>query len=116
VLPELHDRIKRAIAIGPLALCHFSHAYEQGCCAYFTFSGSAESEEEARAAYGRAWEGAMNAALELGATISHHHGVGQARARWVADEMGGWMRVWRAVKEGLDPKGTMNPRAVGGAK
>ena len=115
VLPDLHARVKAAIAVGGFALCHFSHAYEQGCCAYFSFGGSDESEREARAAYGRAWEGAMSAALELGATISHHHGVGQARARWVADEMGGWMRVWRAVKAGLDPEGIMNPRALGGA-
>jgi alkyldihydroxyacetonephosphate synthase len=114
VLPELHARVKTAIAVGGLALCHFSHAYEQGCCAYFTFGGSAESEPEARAAYGRAWEGAMSAATELGATISHHHGVGQVKARWVAAEMGGWMRVWRAVRDGIDTEGIMNPRAVGG--
>lgn len=115
VLPELHERVKAAIAVGGLALCHFSHAYEQGCCAYFSFGGSADSEAEARAAYGRAWEGAMSIALEMGATISHHHGTGQARARWVADEMGGWMRVWRAVRDGLDPNRIMNPRALGGA-
>jgi len=114
VLPELHARVKAAIGVGGLALCHFSHAYEQGCCAYFTFGGSGDTEAEARAAYERAWEGAMSAALELGATISHHHGVGQARARWVADELGGWMRVWRAVKSGVDPDGIMNPRSVGG--
>ncbi len=114
VLPDLHARVKAAIAVGGLALCHFSHAYEQGCCAYFSFGGSGSTEEEASAAYLRAWEGAMSAALELGATISHHHGVGQARARWVGDEMGGWMKVWRAVKSGLDPDGMMNPRAVGG--
>jgi alkyldihydroxyacetonephosphate synthase len=114
VLPELHARVKTAIGAGGLALCHFSHAYEQGCCAYFSFGGSADTEEAARAAYGRAWEGAMTAALALGATISHHHGTGQVRARWVADEMGGWMDVWRAVKAGIDPKGTMNPRALGG--
>jgi alkyldihydroxyacetonephosphate synthase len=115
VLPQLHAQVKSAIAIGGLALCHFSHAYEQGCCAYFSFGGSADTEAEARAAYGRAWEGAMTAALELGATIGHHHGTGQARARWVADEMGGWMRVWRALKVGIDPMGTLNPRALGGA-
>src|SRR2546422_1213314 len=95
VLPKLHAQVKSAIAVGGLALCHFSHAYQQGCCAYFSFGGSADTEAEARAAYGRAWEGAMTAAPELGATISHHHGTGQGRARWVADEMGGWMHVSR---------------------
>jgi alkyldihydroxyacetonephosphate synthase len=116
VLPELHSRVKSAIAVGGLALCHFSHAYEQGCCAYFSFGGSEESEDAARAAYNRAWEGAMTAAMELGATITHHHGTGQARSRWVAAELGGWMSVWRAVREGIDPSGIMNPRAVGGRR
>jgi alkyldihydroxyacetonephosphate synthase len=116
VLGELHARVKPAIAVGGLALCHFSHAYEQGCCAYFTFGGSGDTEQGARSAYTRAWEGAMTIALELGATISHHHGVGRVRARWVADEMGGWMRVWQSIKESIDPQGVMNPRAVGGAE
>ena len=116
VLLELHARVKSAIAVGGLALCHFSHAYEQGCCAYFTFGGSGDTEQEARSAYMRAWEGAMTTALELGATISHHHGVGRVRARWVADEMGGWMRVWQSIKESIDSKGVMNPRAVGGTQ
>src|SRR4029077_4387005 len=116
VLPELHARVKAAIAVGGVALCHFSHAYEQGCCAYFSFAGASESEDEARSAYDRAWEGAMTSALELGATISHHHGTGQARARWVADEMGGWMSVWRSVRRAIDPAGIMNPRAVGGRR
>ena len=116
VLPKLHARVKAAIAVGGVALCHFSHAYEQGCCAYFTFAGAGDTEEDARSAYNRAWEGAMTSALELGATISHHHGTGQARTRWVADEMGGWMRVWTAVKEAIDPARVMNPRALGGAR
>jgi len=116
VLPELYRRVKAAISVDGLALCHFSHAYEQGCCAYFSFAGARDREEEARSAYNRAWEGAMTSALELGATISHHHGTGQARARWVADEMGGWMRVWRSVKEAVDPAGIMNPRALGGTR
>ena len=115
-LADLHARVKAAIAVGGIALCHFSHAYEQGCCAYFTFGGSADDEGAARAAYDRAWDGAMTAALELGATITHHHGTGQARARWIAAEMGGWMTAWRAIRDGIDPARVMNPRAVGGVR
>ena len=116
VLPQLHSQVKAAIGVGGIALCHFSHAYEQGCCAYFTFAGARDTEDAARSAYSRAWEGAMSSALELGATISHHHGAGQARARWIADEMGGWMHLWTSVKEAVDPAGVMNPRALGGAR
>src|SRR5207237_938692 len=54
VLTQLHERVKTAIAVGGLALCHFSHAYEQGCCAYFSFAGAAGSGEHAHAAQDRA--------------------------------------------------------------
>ena len=115
-LTELYGRVRAAIAVGGLALCHFSHAYEQGCCAYFSFAGARDSEDEARAAYEGAWAGAMTAAIELGATISHHHGTGQVRARWVGDELGGWVHVWRSIRAGIDPAQIMNPRAVGGSQ
>ncbi len=100
-LPGLHARIKQALAVGGVALCHFSHAYPWGCCGYFTFAGGVASEEEAEALYLRAWEGAMAACLEVGATISHHHGVGQARARWAPLELGGWSGVWERVRRAL---------------
>jgi alkyldihydroxyacetonephosphate synthase len=113
-LQPLHAEVKAVLAAEGLGLCHFSHAYPQGCCAYFTFAGSAPSEEEAEAAYQRCWAGTMEACLRRGATIGHHHGVGQVRAPWVRDEMGEWWQVWERVRSSLDPKGVMNPNAVGG--
>lgn len=113
-LRGLHTAVKEHLATDALALCHFSHAYPQGCCAYFTFAGSAGSEEEARAAYRRCWQGAMEASLEHQATISHHHGTGQVRAPWVEREMGGWWEIWQRVRAALDTDGVMNPNAVGG--
>jgi alkyldihydroxyacetonephosphate synthase len=114
-LPGLHARVKEVLAVQGLGLCHFSHAYPQGCCAYFTFAGSAASEPEAEAAYEGCWRGTMEAALAAEATIGHHHGAGQVRAPWVQAEMGGWWQVWQKVRSALDPSGTMNPHAVGGA-
>jgi alkyldihydroxyacetonephosphate synthase len=114
VLPSLHRRVKDVIGAHGAGLCHFSHAYRQGCCAYFTFAGSADSEAAAEAAYAACWEGTMLAALELGATIGHHHGTGQARAPWVRRELDGWWQVWRKVRSAFDPAGVMNPNAVGG--
>jgi alkyldihydroxyacetonephosphate synthase len=113
-LAGLHAKVKAALGTSGAALCHFSHAYPQGCCAYFTFAGAAAGEEEARAAYAAAWEATMAAALRHRATISHHHGVGQARAGWIGEEMGGWRRLWEAVRQALDPGGTLNPNGMGG--
>jgi len=114
-LPGVYREVKAALAAGSgLALCHFSHAYGQGCCAYFTFVGSAPDEAAALAAYDRCWAETMRICLERGATISHHHGVGQARAAWARQELDGWWPVWEKVRDALDPAGIMNPRAVGG--
>lgn len=113
-LPKVYSEVKHVLAERALALCHFSHAYEQGCCAYFTFAGTAGSDEEAAAAYAACWNGAMSACLESGATISHHHGVGRGRAAWARKEMGEWWKVWEAVRKGLDPVGVLNPDALGG--
>ncbi len=113
-LPAVYDRIKASLSERALALCHFGHGYEQGCCAYFTFAGSADSEAAAEAAYDSCWDAAMETCLREGATISHHHGVGRVRAAWVAEEMGEWMKVWQAVRGALDPKGVLNPDGVGG--
>src|SRR5260370_11167641 len=53
VLRELHPRVKTAIAAAGLALCHFSHAYEQGCCAYFTFGASQDTDPHPLTPYTR---------------------------------------------------------------
>lgn len=114
-LPELHAAVKSALTeAAGYSLCHFSHAYGQGCCAYFTFAGSAATETEAEERYLAAWAGAMDASRRHGATISHHHGVGRARAPWVAAEMGEWWGVWQKLRGAIDSARVMNPHAVGG--
>ena len=111
----LYEEVRAHLAAtAGLALCHFSHAYAQGCCAYFTFAGTAPDEAAAEAAYREAWRGAMEVALRRGATISHHHGVGQARAPWIRAELGAWWDVWARTRQALDPRAVMNPRGMGG--
>ena len=90
------------------------HAYPQGCCAYFTFAGAADTEAAAQDAYRACWDQAMEACLAHGATIGHHHGVGQARAAWARREMGGWEPFWSALRDAADPAHVMSPRGAGG--
>lgn len=114
-LPALYTDVKAHMAsVAGLVLCHFSHAYSQGCCAYFTFAGSAPDEAAAEASYLDAWRGTMEIALRHGATISHHHGVGQARAPWVPAELGGWWKPWQRIRHALDPDRKLNSNAMGG--
>ncbi|MEM1981346.1 MAG: FAD-binding oxidoreductase [Candidatus Hadarchaeales archaeon] len=89
---------------------HFSHFYPEGVCLYLTFAGFPSDPE---AFYWGAWEKVMKATLELGGTISHHHGVGLVRARWMEEELGGFLSVLRKIKGALDPQNLMNPGKAG---
>lgn len=98
---------------GTLAVsAHQSHSYPEGGCLYFTFAAKTPPEE--RTAYHRrVWEAGTRAALAHGASLSHHHGVGLNRSRFVADALGGGYDVLAAAKAALDPNGILNPGKLG---
>jgi alkyldihydroxyacetonephosphate synthase len=51
--------------------------------------------------------------LAAGGNLSHHHGVGLNRARFVPEALGDALPVLQAVKDALDPKGILNPGKMG---
>ena len=52
----------------------------------------------------------MDAIVDAGATITHHHAVGRDHAPWLPAEVGAvGIDVLRAVKATLDPEGILNP-------
>jgi glycolate oxidase len=53
------------------------------------------------------------AALELRGTVSSEHGIGLARAAYMADQLGPALDVMRTIKRALDPKGILNPGKMG---
>ncbi len=106
VLDELH----RVTGV-TVASVHQSHAYLDGACLYFTFA--ARPEDDVIVFYRRAWECVTNEVLRHGGALSHHHGVGRNRARFVADALGGAFNVLRGVKRQLDPDNIMNPGVLG---
>jgi alkyldihydroxyacetonephosphate synthase len=94
------------------ASAHQSHSYPSGGCLYFTFAGQVEADR--RDAYYRAlWDAGQGAALDHGAALSHHHGVGLNRARFMPRALGGAFDVLVAAKRALDPEGILNPGKLG---
>ena len=114
-LPAIYAATVDALASVPGAIAasaHQSHSYPDGACLYFTFAGQVEPDE--RTAHHRAlWDAGQRAALANGAALSHHHGVGLARSRYVAEAMGASLAVLQAVKGTLDPNGILNPGKLG---
>jgi alkyldihydroxyacetonephosphate synthase len=94
------------------ASAHQSHSYPEGGCLYFTFA--AKVDAEARDAYYRAaWDVGTRAVLGAGGVLSHHHGVGLNRSRFVAEALGPAFDVLVATKQALDPHGILNPGKLG---
>ena len=93
-----------------MVACRVSHADRQGASLCYTVlapmaEGGREEEQ---------WEGirraALEAVLEYGGTISHHHGVGCEHLPWMPGEVGETaLEAVRAVKEAVDPLGVLNP-------
>ena len=51
--------------------------------------------------------------LTHGGALSHHHGIGLNRARFVRDALGPAFDVLVSVKQALDPNGILNPGKLG---
>lgn len=100
----------RATAGTVAASVHQSHAYIDGACVYFTFAGRGDDPD---GYYRAAWDAAVAAALDAGASLSHHHGVGRLRAPYVRGALEGSFEVLTALKGALDPRGILNPGVLG---
>jgi alkyldihydroxyacetonephosphate synthase len=114
-LPKIYDAARAAIMSVPgaaAATAHQSHAYTDGACLYFTFAGRPPAEQR-EAFYVAAWDAGTRAVLANGGALSHHHGVGLNRSRFVREALGGAFEVLQAAKSALDPNGVLNPGKLG---
>ena len=114
-LPSIYDtavEALRAVDGTVVASAHQSHAYTDGACLYFSFAGQ-PAPEDREGYYRAAWDAATRAVLAAGGALSHHHGVGLNRARFVADALGEGAVVLADLKAALDPRGILNPGKLG---
>jgi alkyldihydroxyacetonephosphate synthase len=109
-LPGLHEAVRTAVSevAGTIWFsCHLSHAYSDGACLYLTMAGQGERW------YVPAWDAAAGAVLANGAALSHHHGIGLAKARFLPAFLGAAHSLLADVKRVLDPAGVLNPGKLG---
>jgi alkyldihydroxyacetonephosphate synthase len=103
------EGVRARLAQRLFTFCHLSHGYPDGACLYFSFAGGG-TEEAALDLYASLWAQAMEAVIEAGGTIAHHHGAGLARAPHLLAELGeGGVEMLRRLRRALDPAGIANP-------
>jgi D-lactate dehydrogenase (cytochrome) len=108
--PEMIRAVKDVANEHDLFVPCFGHAGD-GNLHYFVLRDPDDPDELARAkaAYGELVE----RALELGGTATGEHGIGAGKRTYLEPEHGGAaVGAMRAIKEALDPNGTLNPGTV----
>lgn len=108
-IEPLYEAVRRAVAAEVLAMAHFSHVYPGGCSIYFTFAGTARDPGRMRQRYIKTWRKALDATVERGAAIAHHHGAGLSRRSHMGATHGEARRHFAALKAACDPAGILNP-------
>ena len=105
----LYQTVRRAVASHVLVMAHLSHAYHEGCSIYFTFVGRGANPQATQQLYTRTWDTALAAALDAGATLSHHHGVGFLKRDFMDREHGEARHLFEVARRALAPEQSLNP-------
>jgi alkyldihydroxyacetonephosphate synthase len=108
MMGHVHEYVRRYTKSRPDTICmtHLSHAYPQGANLYFIFIGKFKDKEE----YLDYQFGIFDNVQKVGASMSHHHGVGKMTAMWVEDSIGKpQLDLFRSLKNYFDPNNIMNP-------
>jgi len=114
-LPTIYEQVCTAAREVPglqLISAHQSHAYPDGACLYFTFAGVPDGDPDSF--YLAASDAITRTTLAAGGALSHHHGIGLNRARYLKQSLGApAFTSLIAVKRALDPTGILNPGGLG---
>lgn len=110
-LPALYEGVRAGVAERAASVgCRLAHPYRSGASLEFTFVIRAADDTALERAYLACWADAIRACHRVGGTMTHHHGVGLLRNRFMEEELGAeGLHALRALKRALDPDGILNP-------
>lgn len=109
IIPVYHAVKRAGLRCGAQVLAHFSHLYSEGGSIYFTYAFPASRGESA---YDTLWEVVLSAAMENGANVSHHHGVGQLKSAALQRLYGDGGAALHAQRRAFDPQRVLNPATL----
>lgn len=92
---------------------HWSHVYPEGVCQYMTFRFPPMALDSALPIHADIWDTVIMETLACGGSISHHHGIGLHRGRWLSQELGAADKILKLIKKCMDPRDTLNPGKLG---
>jgi alkyldihydroxyacetonephosphate synthase len=120
LLPTVYDNVVgaaqagfRSLGVPGYVMCHLSHSDHSGACLYFTFALTPSGQRDPLAEYDTVKSAIQQAFVDSGATLSHHHAVGTEHAAWLEQDISApGVGMLRALFEGVDPGGHLNPGKI----
>jgi alkyldihydroxyacetonephosphate synthase len=117
---ELCDRVKQRIARehrqhaipgNPFISCRVTQVYQTGVCVYFYLAFYHKGLEEPSEVFAELERAARDEILLAGGSLSHHHGVGKLRRRFLPRIMSPTALEWSAgLKRVVDPGNVFGAR------
>ncbi|KAH7731635.1 alkyldihydroxyacetonephosphate synthaseperoxisomal [Aphelenchoides avenae] len=101
----LKREVKAAgVTLPALATCRVTQVYDAGACIYFYFGFNTRGLKNPLEVYDHIEAAARDEIIACGGSISHHHGVGKLRKRWLPQTVGQvGISVLKRIKEEVDP-------------
>ena len=91
----------------PLVTCRVTQTYDTGACVYFYFGFNYHGLADPLKVYEEVENTARDEVLANGGSLSHHHGVGKIRKKWLPNAVSAaGIQVMQAIKQSLDPNNT----------
>jgi alkyldihydroxyacetonephosphate synthase len=105
VKKRIHDEYAaRGLPGKPFATCRVTQVYQTGVCIYFYFGFHHKGMEDPARVYAELEHAARDEILKSGGSLSHHHGVGKIRQRFLPRVFSKAALDWAAeFKRAVDP-------------
>ena len=101
------------IGVKGYVMCHLAHSYHSGACLYFTFAFRPSDKAQALEQYDVVKGAIQQGFVDLGGTLSHHHGVGVEHSAWLGQDISPvGVTMIRSLLDGVDPQHNFNPGKI----
>jgi len=96
--------LSNAVSAPPFVSCRVTQLYDTGAAVYFYFGIMSHGLKDPLDVFQQVEDGAREEILALGGALSHHHGVGKLRKRWMKGTVSdAGVAMMRAAKLAVDP-------------
>ena len=105
---------RRELPGRPFLCSRVTQIYQTGVCVYFYFGICYKGVEDPSRVYAEMEVAARQAIIDAGGSLSHHHGIGKLRERFLPQIMSPAVQEWnRSTKRAIDPRNVFGSRNQG---